>query len=571
MYRQSQRVTKNHSRDDAFHRNGSSEVPEAVLDVLKRPGMILDQEVRLPFEARWGHDFSRVRVHSDEAADRATQSIGAQAFTLGLDIAFARGAYAPDTSEGSDLLAHELAHVIQQRGSPSPAQRIGPISSPAENVAQSAINSGELTHCFDTVGTVQRQGVPDAGPLESGAEGITDAGETLPGGVPPTAEEIEANRLRANAPELMEDQDLGPAYDQALLDRDDARCAAILDQIRNRDGGYGGIGVGLPSAIPKGALGNVLLTPDVALSMIENMVAGKPPFRPELGVGGASWFVTEGTPYTGVGPESGVAMQIDLMDSEGGLVYQQADLDRIYLEEAAQAQPIVETQVREQFRVSTGRDAASALSKALRDKISHHLDRLAQRRMWERIGREVAGSARKVGEVVLEAGGRFSATAGRFKVIADAAKIRVRGGVAALLRAVEKSGLARPAPSLAASAEELARTMKLAGRVRTVFRVGGKILIVVAVAADIVEIILAEDHLEALVVSASGWAGATAGSAAFTAMWTPADVAGPWAWAAHGVGVLVSGAIGYWVGSSVTRYVYRLVVTSRRQVREETP
>ncbi|MGE6763248.1 hypothetical protein ACQKGO_34875 [Corallococcus interemptor] len=98
------------------------------------------------------------------------------------------------------------------------------------------------------------------------------------------------------------------------------------------------------------------------------------------------------------------------------------------------------------------------------------------------------------------------------------------------------------------------------------FRVGGKILIVVAIAVDVLEIIIAEDHLEAALVSLSGWAGAAAASAAFSAFWTPADVAGPWAWAGHGVGMLVSGGIGYWVGSSTTRYVYRLVVQHRGQI-----
>jgi hypothetical protein len=108
--------------------------------------------------------------------------------------------------------------------------------------------------------------------------------------------------------------------------------------------------------------------------------------------------------------------------------------------------------------------------------------------------------------------------------------------------------------------------MRAAGRVRSAFRIGGKILIVVAIAVDIYEIAIAEDQLEATLVSLSGWAGAAAGSAAFSALWTPADVAGPWAWAAHGVGALVAGGIGYWAGSSTTRYVYRLIVRSRGRV-----
>jgi len=104
--------------------------------------------------------------------------------------------------------------------------------------------------------------------------------------------------------------------------------------------------------------------------------------------------------------------------------------------------------------------------------------------------------------------------------------------------------------------------MRIAGHVRTVFRVGGRILIVFAVAHDIYRIVVAEDRPEAVITTVGGWAGAAAGAAAFSALWTPADVAGPWAWAAHGVGVLVSGAVGYWVGAESTRYVYRLIVQS---------
>jgi hypothetical protein len=352
-----------------------------------------------------------------------------------------------------------------------------------------------------------------------------------------------------------------------VQDGDDGRRAAILDQIRGREAPLG-VGVGLPIAIPRGASGNAMVTPDVALAMIENMVAGQPPFRPELGVGGSSWFVTEGTPYTGVGPESVVPVQAELVNAEGGRVYHQADLDRIYLEEETAARSTVEAEVRAQFRVRAGRDAPLELSRTLSDKVARQLRGLAERRMWERIGREVAASGEKVGEVVLPAGGRFSQMAGRFKIIADAAKIRLRGGVKPLLRAIETSGAVQPVPALAESAEELARTMALAGKVRSVFRIGGKVLIVVAIAVDIVEIIEAEDHLEATLVSVSGWAGAAAGSAAFAAMWTPADAAGPWAWAVHGVGTLVSGGIGYWAGASITRWVYRLVVTSRNQIHE---
>jgi outer membrane protein OmpA-like peptidoglycan-associated protein len=83
----------------------------------------LPDDVRSYFEPRFGHDFSRVRVHTDTRAARSAQALGAQAYTLGNDVVLGTGQYAPQTGEGRRLLAHELAHVVQQ-GSGSVAPMI---------------------------------------------------------------------------------------------------------------------------------------------------------------------------------------------------------------------------------------------------------------------------------------------------------------------------------------------------------------------------------------------------------------------------------------------------------------
>jgi hypothetical protein len=67
-------------------------------------------------EPRFGHDFSRVRIHSDAKAAESARAFGARAFTVGTDIAFAEGEYRPDTKAGQQLLAHELTHTVQQSG-----------------------------------------------------------------------------------------------------------------------------------------------------------------------------------------------------------------------------------------------------------------------------------------------------------------------------------------------------------------------------------------------------------------------------------------------------------------------
>lgn len=90
-----------------------SSAPASVDRVLAGGGASLATDVRGDMERRFGHDFSRVRVHSGAAAHRSALEMRADAYTVGDDIVFARGRYAPSSAEGNRLLAHELAHVIQ--------------------------------------------------------------------------------------------------------------------------------------------------------------------------------------------------------------------------------------------------------------------------------------------------------------------------------------------------------------------------------------------------------------------------------------------------------------------------
>ena len=66
-------------------------------------------------------DLSDVRVHTDDTADALNRSVSARAFATGTDVYFARGEYNPGSPDGDRLIAHELAHVVQQRGAPSGA------------------------------------------------------------------------------------------------------------------------------------------------------------------------------------------------------------------------------------------------------------------------------------------------------------------------------------------------------------------------------------------------------------------------------------------------------------------
>jgi hypothetical protein len=94
------------------------DAPEIVQDALRAPGEPLDGGTRAFMESRFGHDFSNVRVHADGRGAASSAAVGALAYTVGHHIAFEAGRYEPSTSAGRRLLAHELAHVVQQ--SPPP-------------------------------------------------------------------------------------------------------------------------------------------------------------------------------------------------------------------------------------------------------------------------------------------------------------------------------------------------------------------------------------------------------------------------------------------------------------------
>ncbi len=88
--------------------------PPSIIDVMKSGGQPIDRETRSFFEPRFGHDLGHVRVHTDTFAAQTARSISAKAYTLGSNIVFGSGEYRPDSESGRHLLAHELAHTIQQ-------------------------------------------------------------------------------------------------------------------------------------------------------------------------------------------------------------------------------------------------------------------------------------------------------------------------------------------------------------------------------------------------------------------------------------------------------------------------
>ena len=115
------------SNRDADRSALSPHAASLVASTLAAGGAPLRSETRRNMEPLFGHDFGQVRVHTGDMAARSAQQTQARAFTVGNDIVFGAGKYAPQTRDGDRLLAHELTHVVQQSGGGSAAE-MGPLT-----------------------------------------------------------------------------------------------------------------------------------------------------------------------------------------------------------------------------------------------------------------------------------------------------------------------------------------------------------------------------------------------------------------------------------------------------------
>jgi hypothetical protein len=121
---QGQLLTKHMQSQDI----SETAVPPIIEQVMSSPGRSLDSTTRRFMEPRFGYDFSSVRVHSDARAAQSADAVSARAYAVGNNLVFCRGEYVPETAQGRSLIAHELAHVVQQRNSidPHPVLRRAP-------------------------------------------------------------------------------------------------------------------------------------------------------------------------------------------------------------------------------------------------------------------------------------------------------------------------------------------------------------------------------------------------------------------------------------------------------------
>ncbi len=99
--------------------SASTEAPPIVHDALRSPGQPLDQASRSFLEPRFGRDLSGVRLHTGRQAAESARAVNALAYTVGNSVVFAEGQYVPHTWSGRRLIAHELAHTVQQSSAPA--------------------------------------------------------------------------------------------------------------------------------------------------------------------------------------------------------------------------------------------------------------------------------------------------------------------------------------------------------------------------------------------------------------------------------------------------------------------
>jgi hypothetical protein len=251
------------------------------------------------------HDVSSIEAHVGADAALASRAIGAEAYATGHHVAFAR---APSLHTA----AHEAAHVIQQRGGVQLKGGVGDSGNAheqhADAVADAVVSGRSAEALLDRYangageGTaVQRQVAP------------VDAG-VVPAGVGP-------DPLSAD-PAAMQDAELGSAYDRAKSSGDSSRAQALDAEMDRR----WGLGAATPRGPQPVTRGNSAVAKDVALSLLDNMAEGKPPFKPAEGIGGCSWFTTEGNPYTSVSVDKNINVAVEIAKGNAPLVFREADL-----------------------------------------------------------------------------------------------------------------------------------------------------------------------------------------------------------------------------------------------------
>lgn len=130
------------------------QAPPIVHEILNSPGQPLDTETRAFMETRFGHDFSKVRIHADSKSAASALSVQADAYTVGHDVVFGQGKYRPYDADGKRLLAHELTHVCQQSAGPTASVQRQAAPAPATAAHSDAVVEQLIKDAFARNGNI---------------------------------------------------------------------------------------------------------------------------------------------------------------------------------------------------------------------------------------------------------------------------------------------------------------------------------------------------------------------------------------------------------------------------------
>jgi len=147
---------------------GPAVAPPIVDEVLRSPGQPLDAGTRAFMEPRFGHDFSRVRVHTDARAAESARAVNALAYTVGQDLVFGQNQFQPTTRSGRKLLAHELTHTVQNADFSSGALRTKSLS---EVGGQASAQEAEAESMSQSISETAPSDADSSTPPVSSADG----------------------------------------------------------------------------------------------------------------------------------------------------------------------------------------------------------------------------------------------------------------------------------------------------------------------------------------------------------------------------------------------------------------
>lgn len=276
---------------------GSAQAP-AVHEVLGEPGRLLDPATRQTMEARFGQDFSGVRVHDDSRAARSAAAVGARAYTVGSHVVFGAGGSERGSLAGQRLLAHELAHVVQQgRRQHAPtaadAANMGRMEGEAAAAEHAVSGGGPIPALTAVAPGVARDEAPGGAPTDAAvradvAEAVCDMGTlcnlsiTAPSVVNQARvrrvfatchPEVSPMRLVGGNPCITPNLGVpGPAAPAAPRPEGPVRAPGVGPQATQAGGTGGGSaassgGISLPSTMINFSLGPAAFTVDLPTSL----------------------------------------------------------------------------------------------------------------------------------------------------------------------------------------------------------------------------------------------------------------------------------------------------------------